>query len=128
MNASTPALNRLALASLALVLVIAPSTVAAEDAPKPKLSKAKEAYDADKDGVLNDEEMAAAREGAKAKAKATREANRRKALEKYDANHNGEMDDEEVARKKADEKAAKEAKQAEREARRAEKESRPGQR
>jgi hypothetical protein len=93
---------------LALVLLAAPGYARAEEAAEKKLSKAKEKYDADKDGKLNEEEQAAAKEGAKAKAKETREAN----LAKYDADRDGKLDDDERAKKKADEQAAKEAKKA----------------
>jgi hypothetical protein len=112
-------LVRVVPALLALTLMVAPLVLRAGDEANGKLSKAKEQYDADKDGKLNDEEKAAAKQGASAKAKATREANR----EKYDANQDGKLDAEERAKKKADEQAAKEAesaaKKAEREARKA---------
>jgi len=98
---------------LALVLLAAPAYVRAEETPKEKpLTKNQQQYDADKDGKLNDEEKAAAKAGAKAKAKLTREAN----LAKYDANKNGKLDEDERARKHADEEAAKAAAKAEREA------------
>lgn len=99
---------------LALVLLAAPASVRAEEARKEKpLTKNQQKYDADHDGRLNDEEKAAAKEGAKAKAKQTREEN----LAKYDANRDGKLDDEERAKKRADEAAAKMAAKAEREAR-----------
>jgi Ca2+-binding EF-hand superfamily protein len=100
---------------LALTIFAAPLPSGAEEAHKGKLSKAKQKYDADGDGMLNEEELARAKEGARAKAKETREAN----LAKYDADKDGKLDDEEKARKRADEQAAKEAKRKEREARRA---------
>ncbi len=112
-------LRLIALALLALLLFSNATPLAAEDAPpEKKLTKNQQQYDADGDGKLSDEEKAAAKEGAKAKAKETREAN----LEKYDANKDGKLDEQERAQKKADEEAAKEAKKAEREARKAEKE------
>jgi len=67
-----------------------------------------EKYDADKDGQLNDEEKAKAKQGAKEKSKRTREEN----LAKYDANKDGKLDDAEKAAKKADEDAVKAAKKA----------------
>ncbi len=103
-------------ALLALAVLIAPLTLRAEEAAKEKpLTKAKEKYDADRDGKLSDEEKAAAKEGAKAKAKETREEN----LEKYDANKDGKLDKEERAKQKADEQAEHDARKAEREAKRA---------
>jgi hypothetical protein len=94
---------------LALVLLAAPGVVRAEESAKEKsLTKNQQKYDADHDGKLNDAEKAAAKEGAKAKAKETREAN----LAKYDANKNGKLDDDERAQKKADEQAEHDAKKA----------------
>jgi len=124
MKSSTPVSKQLALGLLALALIAIPPAVHAEDSPKGKLSKTKEKYDVDKDGMLNEEEQAAAREGAKAKAKATREENQKKALARYDANGNGRLDDDELARKKADDLAAKEKEKAAKEARKAEREAR----
>ena len=110
----------IALALLALLLICPSTSLTAEDAPPDKkLTKNQQQYDADKDGKLNDEEKAAAKEAAKAKAKETREAN----LEKYDANKDGKLDEQERARKKADEESAKDAKKAEREAKKAAKEA-----
>ena len=106
-------------ALLALALLVTPLALRAEGEASQKLSKAKEKYDADKDGKLNDDEKAAAKEGAKAKAKETREANKAK----YDANQDGKLDADERARKKAQEQTALEAKKAEREARKAAKEA-----
>ena len=104
---------------LALALMAAPASARAEDAAKDKpLTKNQQKYDADHDGKLSDDEKAAAKEGAKAKAKATREEN----LAKYDANKDGKLDDEEKAKKKADEAAAHEARKAERETKKAAKE------
>ena len=80
-------MRRIALGILALALMVTPFTARAVDAPKEKLSKAKEKYDADKDGQLSDEEKAKAKEDARAKAKATHEAN----LAKYDANKDGKL-------------------------------------
>ena len=107
-------LYRFAPALLALLLLAVPSVLLADDAPakEKKLTKNQEKYDADKDGRLNDEEKAAAKEGAKAKAKETREAN----LAKYDADKDGKLSEEERMQKKADEAAAKEARKAERDA------------
>jgi hypothetical protein len=113
-----------ALAMLALVFVLTPSTSRAEDtAPEKKLSKSKEKFDADKDGKLNDEEKAAAKEAAVAKAKQTREENLKKALEKYDANGNGKLDDDEKAKMKADEQAELVARKAEKAEKKAAKEA-----
>jgi Ca2+-binding EF-hand superfamily protein len=104
---------------LALALLAVPVSSRADEPPKEKpLSKAKEKFDADHDGKLNDEEKAAAKEASKAKAKATREAN----LAKYDANKNGKLDDDERAQKKADEESARDARKAEREAKKSAKE------
>ncbi len=108
-----PSVLRIALGLLALATLVAPPTSLAQDAAREKISKAKEKYDTDKDGKLSDEEKANAKEGARAKAKETREEN----LAKYDANKDGKLDSEEKARKKADEDAAKEARKAERAAR-----------
>ncbi len=107
----------LAPAVLALAVLATPHSLRAEGDSGKKLTKNQEQYDADKDGKLSEEEQAAAKEGAKAKAKATREANK----EKYDANDDGKIDESERAQKKADEAAAKDAKKAEREAKKAEK-------
>jgi hypothetical protein len=104
---------------LALVLLAAPALARAEESAKDKsLSKNQRKYDADHDGKLSDEEKVAAKEGAKAKAKETREAN----LAKYDANKNGKLDDDERAQKKADEQAEHDAHKAEREAKKTAKE------
>ena len=111
-NPRTP---HIASALLALALIAAPLTLRAEEAKEKPLSKVKEKYDADKDGKLNDAEKAAAKEGAKAKAKETREAN----LEKYDANKDGKLDKEERAKQKADLQAEHDAEKAERAARKA---------
>jgi hypothetical protein len=106
-------------ALLALALMVTPLALRAESEAARKLSKNQEKYDADKDGKLSDEEKAAAKEGAKAKAKETREAN----LQKYDANTDGKLDTDEKARKKADEQAALDAKKAAREAKKAERDA-----
>jgi len=99
----------IALGTLALALLFAPFTsIAGEAAPEKKLTKAKEKYDADKDGKLNDDEMARAKADTAAKAKHTKEEN----LAKYDANKDGKLDDAEKAVKKADEEAMKAAKKA----------------
>ncbi len=112
-------LPHLASALLALALLAAPLSLRAEEVTKEKpLTKAKEKFDADKDGKLNDEEKAAAKDAAKAKAKETHEAN----LAKYDVNKDGKLDAEERAKMKADEAAAHEAHKAEREAKKAAKE------
>ena len=106
-------------ALLALTLMVTPLALRAESEAAKKLSKNQEKYDADKDGKLSDEEKAAAKEGAKAKAKETREAN----LKKYDANGDGKLDPEEKAKKKADDQAEHETAKAEREARKAAREA-----
>lgn len=108
-----PSVIKLALGLLALSITT--TFVSAEDAaPKEKKpSKATlEKYDADKDGQLNDDEKAKAKEGAKEQAKHTREEN----LAKYDANKDGKLEDTEKAAKKADEEAAKAAHKAEKDA------------
>jgi len=110
-----PRLPHIASALLALAVIVAPLSLRAEDTKEKPLSKAKEKYDADKDGRLSDTEKAAAKEGAKAKAKETREAN----LEKYDANKDGKLDKEERAKQKADAEAEREAMKAERAAKKA---------
>ncbi|MFZ5493781.1 MAG: hypothetical protein ACOZE5_00405 [Verrucomicrobiota bacterium] len=91
---------------LALALSVGSPVLFGEESAEKKLTKNQQQYDADKDGKLSDEEKAAAREAAKAKAKETRE---------------GKLDKEERAQKKADEEAAREARKAEREAKKAEK-------
>lgn len=104
---------------LALALLAAPAGLRAEEAKKDKpLTKNQQQYDADKDGKLNDEEKAAAKAAATAKAKQTREEN----LAKYDANQDGKLDDAEKAKKTADEQAEKAAARAEREAKKVAKE------
>jgi len=104
---------------LALALLAAPASARAEESTKEKpLTKNQQKYDADKDGKLNDEEKAAAKAAAAAKAKQTREGN----LAKYDANHDGKLDDEERAKKSADDQAVKAAAKAEREAKKVAKE------
>lgn len=108
---------RIVPALLALTLLVVPAALFAEGYSEKKLSKTKQQYDADKDGKLSPEEEAAAKEGAKAKAKSTRQAN----LEKYDANGDGKLDADEKAKRKADEQAEKEARKAEREAKKAKK-------
>ncbi len=105
--------SRSALALLALLFGVT-FVSAQEGAPKErKPSKETLAkYDANHDGTLDDAEKAAAKAGAAAKAKETREAN----LAKYDANKDGKLDEAEKAVRKADEDAAKAARKAEREA------------
>lgn len=111
-----PPQPRLAPALLALALLSLTPAFGAEPAAaekEKKLTKNQAKFDADQDGKLNDDEKAAAKAAAAAKAKETREAN----LAKYDADQDGKLSAEERARKKADEEAAKQARQAEREAR-----------
>lgn len=104
---------------LALALLALPAGLRGEESAKDKpLTKNQQQYDADHDGKLSDEEKLAAKAGAKAKAKATREAN----LAKYDANHDGKLDPEERARKTTDEQEAKAAAKAERDAKKVAKE------
>lgn len=103
-------LFRFAPALLALVVLAAPFSLRAEDVVKDKpLTKTQMMYDADKDGKLNETEQAAAKEGAKAKSKATRAEN----LAKYDANSDGKLDKDEKAKMQADQLAEKEAAKAE---------------
>lgn len=111
-NLRTP---HIASALLALAVLVAPLTLRAEEAKEKPLSKVKEKYDADKDGRLSETEKAAAKEGAKAKAKETREEN----LEKYDANKDGKLDKEERAKQKADAEAEYAAQKAGRAAKKA---------
>jgi len=115
---------QIAPALLALALLVVPLTSFAADAPADrKLTKAKEKFDADKDGKLNDEEMAAAKEAAREKAKQTRAEHRKMALEKYDANGDGKLDKEERAKMKSDEEAAVAERKAKRAERKAEREA-----
>ncbi len=111
-NLRTP---HIASALLALVVLVVPLTLRAEEAKEKPLSKVKEKYDADKDGTLSETEKAAAKEGAKARAKETREEN----LEKYDANKDGKLDKEERTKQKADAEAEYAAQKAERAAKKA---------
>ena len=111
-NLRTP---HIASALLALAVLVAPLTLRAEEAKEKPLSKVKEKYDADKDGTLSETEKAAAKEGAKARAKETREEN----LEKYDANKDGKLDKEERTKQKADAEAEYAAQKAERAAKKA---------
>ena len=116
---NTRFLFNLAPVLLALAFGFTPLASRAEEtAPEKKLTKAQEKFDADHDGKLNDEEKAAAKEAARAKAKETREEH----LAKYDANKNGKLDKEEREKLKADEKAAQDARKAERDAKKAAKE------
>jgi len=116
MRKSSP-LNQVLPALLAMTLLVTPLALRAEGEANRKLTKNQEKYDADKDGKLNDQEKAAAKAGAKAKAKETREAN----LEKYDRNKDGKLDAEEKAQKQADEAAAREASKAARQAKKSDK-------
>jgi Ca2+-binding EF-hand superfamily protein len=104
-------------ALLALILLGTPLALRAEGEASRKLTKNQEKYDADQDGKLSEEEKAAAKAGATAKAKETREAN----LEKYDTNKNGKLDADEKAKKQADDAAERDAQKAAREARKSEK-------
>ena len=103
---------------LALALLASPAARAEEPAKEKPLTKNQQQYDTDHDGKLSDEEKAAAKTAATAKAKQTREAN----LAKYDANKNGKLDDDERARKDADELAEKATAKAERDAKKTAKE------
>jgi hypothetical protein len=100
-----------------LALLFAVTITSAEETTKERKPSKEtlEKYDANKDGMLDEAEQAAAKAGAVAKAKATREAN----LAKYDANKDGKLDETEKAAMKADEDAAKAAAKAEKEARKA---------
>lgn len=98
--------------ALLLALLGSTSLVRAEETSPVKekpLPKAKEKYDADKNGKLSDAEKSEMKEDAKEK----REAMHKKELEKYDANHNGKIDPEEKEKIKADHEAEKAAKHAE---------------
>lgn len=105
----TPRLTTLFAPALLAFLLLTPFAVhAAEGDSSKKLTKNQERFDADKDGKLNDQEQAAAKQAVKEKAQATRKAN----LEKYDANKDGKLDDAEKAKMKADQEAAKAANKA----------------
>ena len=95
-----------ALIGLAFALTI-PTISAQEKAPTEKTPKAKRG-DANKDGVVSEEEKAAAK-AESAKKKAERET---KAFAKYDANKNGVLDPDEKAQQEADRKAEREKKKA----------------
>ena len=103
MKSSRSSISHCALGLLALALVVSVPVLRAEDAKPRKVTPATKAYDADGDGILNETEAEKAKEGARAKAKATREAN----LAKYDTNKDGKLDDAEKAKRNADQKAAK---------------------
>ena len=108
---------RSALGILALLFGVT-FAVAGEAEKERKPSKETlEKYDANKDGMLDETEKAAAKAGSVAKARETKEAN----LAKYDANKDGKLDDTEKAARKADEDAAKAAKKTEKEAKKASK-------
>lgn len=92
-----------ALIGLAFALTV-PTISAQEKTPTEKAPKAKRG-DANKDGVVSEEEKAAAKAAREKKAEA-------KALDKYDANKNGVLDPEEKAQKEADDKANREKKKA----------------
>ena len=99
-----PSAIKLALGLLALSFMTTFAAAEADATKERKPSKATlEKFDADKDGQLNDEEKAKAKEAAKEHAKLTREEN----LAKYDTNKDGKLEDSEKAVKKADEAAAK---------------------
>ena len=119
MKSLTASLPKFALGFLALVTLAVVSPVRADDAKPRKVTPATKQYDLDGDGYLNEAEQAKAREGARAKAKATRQED----LAKYDTNKDGKLDDNERAKRKADRDAAKEARRAEK---LAEKESEKG--
>lgn len=105
---------RLAPAVLALALLSTGLPTFAEEAAKPRKPSKEtlEKYDANKDGVLSEEEAAAAKAGAAAKAQETR----RKNLEKYDADHDGKLSEAEKEKRKAAEAAEKAARKEAREA------------
>jgi len=104
---------RIALGSLALLFTATMATAQAGAAKDRKPSKETlEKYDANKDGSLDDTEMAAWKADIAAKAKATKEEN----LAKYDTNKDGKFDETEKAARKADEDAEKAAKKSELEA------------
>ncbi len=113
-------MSRIALGLLALVFAVTMAKAKEEGDKERKPSKETlEKYDANKDGKLDDTEKAAAKAGAAAKTKATKEAN----LAKYDANKDGKLDETEKAAMKADHDAAKATKKAERDAKKAEREA-----
>ena len=111
MKFSTSLLQKFALGFLALAPLFSVTSLHAEEAKLRKVTPATKQYDADGDGFLNETESEKAKEGARAKAKATREEK----LAKYDTNKDGKLDDAEKARRKADLEAAKEARSAEKE-------------
>ena len=106
---------RLALGLLALLFAGTVVGAQEEAAKEKKPSKeTMEKFDANKDGMLDDAEKAAAKAAATEKSKATKEANHAK----YDANQDGTLDDAEKAAMKADQEAKRDAKKAEMEAKR----------
>lgn len=110
---------RIALGTLALLFTVTMATAEEGAAKERKPSKETLAkYDANKDGSLDDTEMAAWKADIAAKSKATREEN----LAKYDTNKDGKLDETEKAARKADDNAEKAAKKAEKEAKKAAKE------
>ena len=105
MKPSTASIGRFALGFLALFVLSTVNPLQAEEAKPRKVTAATKQYDADGDGILNETENAKAKEGARAKAKATREGK----LAKYDADKDGKLDDVEKARMKEEQAAEKEA-------------------
>ncbi len=104
---------RIALGTLALLFTVTFAMAEEGAAKERKPSKETLAkYDANKDGMLDDAEMAAWKSDIATKSKATREEN----LAKYDANKDGKLDETEKAVRKADEDAEKATKKAEKDA------------
>ena len=100
-----PLISRFVPGVLALLMSLLSVSLRAEDPVDGKLSKAKEKYDADKDGQLSAEEKAKTREDVAANAKAREEEQHKALLAKYDDNGNGRIDEAEKAKMKADEAA-----------------------
>lgn len=104
---------RIALGTLALLFTVTMASAEEGTAKERKPSKETLAkYDANKDGALDDTEMAAWKADIAAKSKATREEN----LAKYDTNKDGKLDETEKAARKTDEDAEKAARKAEKQA------------
>jgi hypothetical protein len=112
MKNKMPRLLAVAFASCALL-----TAVSRADDPKPEhkdkgpSKAALEKYDANKDGKLDDAEMA--------KMNAEKDAAKKARLEKYDTNHDGKIDKTEAEAEKADKEKMKAEKQAAKEAKKA---------
>ncbi|MBA3849201.1 MAG: hypothetical protein C0502_04295 [Opitutus sp.] len=115
-----PAYPRYILAGLGLLAFATVSVFAEEGEAKPDKGPSKAdlaKYDANKDGKLDEAELAAMKVDKDAK----REAKQKERLEKYDANKDSKVDKAEREAETADKEKAKAEKQAAREAKKAEK-------